>query len=108
MVLDIGNNRTIEIFDSINYTYNVAPMYYRAFQSFGEEENKGIRKLENLTGEEAKPLLEEAIEKMKGNIDAYKILNPKNGWGTYEGVLSILTQLLRWAEYAPKARFHIS
>ena len=108
MVVDIGNGRTTEIFESINYTYNVSSMYYRAFDDGSITTNvKGIRRLEKLSGGEAKPLLENAIKDMKEKPDIYKILNPENKWGNYEGALSILEQLLKWAEYAPKAIFHI-
>lgn len=109
MVVDIGNERTADVFDGINYTYNVSAMYYRAFDDGNELLNiKGIRRLEGLSGEEAKPLLEKAIKNMMRKPEIYKNLNPDNGWGNYEGALSTLEQLLKWAEYAPKARFHIS
>lgn len=109
MVVDIGNGRTAEIFDSISYTYNVSAMYYRAFDNGNTlTSSAGIRKLMNLSGREAKPLLEQAVKNMKDSPEIYKILNPENGWGDYEGALSILKKLLEWAEYAPAAIFHIS
>jgi len=114
MVIDIANGRDAEIFDGLNYTYNVSPMYVEAFKesegsiALNINKSKGIRILEGLTGEEAKPFLEKAIKKMKDEPNYYKTFNPKNGWGNYEGALSLLEQLLEWAEYAPKAKFQIT
>ena len=76
---------------SANYTYNVSPMFYEAF-----ELKDGIRDLDGKTGEDCIPLLLHAIKAMCFDPKKYKEMNPKNKWGNYEGALKLLQKLLEW------------
>ena len=101
-----------------NCTYNLAPMFEKAFatagsegwfdKAFGGAPGTGLRLLEGKTGAEALPLLEIAIKSMEAFPEEYKALNPSNGWGTYEGALETIQELLSWAVEAPLARFRVA
>jgi hypothetical protein len=49
------------------------------------------------------PKLRDAIRNMKADPEKYRLMNPSNGWGSYETCLEFLTALERdWAAH-PKA-----
>jgi hypothetical protein len=102
MIVDAGGETPGIVFDDLNYTYNVSPMYYDAFDG-----NKGVNILQGKTGEECIPWLETAIKKFKADPEKYQKLNPKNGWGDYSGALRVLEELLMWCQEAPKANMDI-
>lgn len=81
-----------------NYTYNVSPMYYKAFA--GDE---GIRGLDGCKCELAETILINAIEYMEQNKDEMIFLNPSNGWGDYWGALALLKKLQNWCISKPHA-----
>lgn len=86
MSLDIyiTAKRETEIYES-NVTYNLAKMYYKCI-----DKEKGFKKLDGMNCKEALPIVENAIRDMLVNADEYRKLNPKNGWGSYEGLLETL------------------
>jgi len=89
--LEINTGSTyIEIGESRGMTYNVSSMYNKAFELEG-----GFRGLNEMFADEAVDYLEHAINEMKSNKEEYEKLNPKNGWGNYEGAL----ELLEWLHF---------
>lgn len=78
----------------INYTFNVAPMFQLAL---GKD---GIKQLNELNREEAIELLKVGIKDMKEKPEIYKKLNPKNGWGNYEGALDVLVKILEALQHS--------
>lgn len=80
-----------------NYTYNVAPMFFKAFES-----KEGIRLLDGKEGKVALKLIENALEKME-NEEEYRFLDPSNHWGSYEGAIGLLKTLRAWCHRAPLA-----
>ena len=102
MEVDVGggNMRGIDVID-LNYTFNVSPMYYDAIGEIG------MRGLSGMGGDEAYPILVDAIKKMKDSPDKYKEMNPPNGWGNYEGALNVLEEMAKAALECPKAVFCI-
>ena len=96
MEADLGGPHMVEVKEGLNYTYNVAPMYNKAIEG-------GIRKLEGKKGKECIPILKKCIENMKADPVGYRALNPSNGWGDYEGALSVAENLLQWCEECPEA-----
>lgn len=86
-----------------NYTYNVSEMFYDALPC-----RDGIRGLNGATGAECRPLLLEAIRKMESEPAKYRAMNPRNGWGDYEGALTLLRQLYGWCEDSPEAVLVVS
>ena len=70
---------------SQNYTHNVTPMWHKAgvydalYMSDGQ-----------LVTEQYLAVLRAGIEDMKAKPEAYRELNPPNGWGKYESALGFL------------------
>ena len=87
---------------SSNYTYNVSQMFYDAFGG------EGIRALSGMRGREAATWLKGGIDRMALSPEHYMAMNPKNGWGNYEGALQLLRELREWAERYPEAIFKVS
>lgn len=81
-----------------NYTYNVSPMFYDAIAC-----PDGIRGLRGAKGRDCLPILTAAIEKMAADPEKYRTMNPKNGWGDYDGALETLRTLRAWCEQSPDA-----
>jgi hypothetical protein len=72
-----------------NYTYNVSPMWFHMFP-----EDKGMVYIDGMTGKEADIKLKEAIRLMKKNKEELIKLEPENEWGSYNGFLEFLKELL--------------
>lgn len=89
------------------YTYNVAPMYAKAF---GEVDGKsfGIRDLHEMQCIKAAPLISHAITQMMENPEEFRAMNPPNGWGNYDGALEVLRKLYGWGVEHPLAYYDVS
>lgn len=82
-----------------NYTYNVSPMYYNSFNL-----EEGLRGLHQMGCEDAIKHLNIAINKMESDPEKYRAMNPKNGWGDYEGALNFLKRIRKDCTKHPKAK----
>ena len=71
-----------------NYTYNVSEMWYAAMP------DKGIRCIYGLTGRDAVRPLRQIREYMEDNRTEMLALEPENGWGSYEGALQFVNDLI--------------
>lgn len=89
--------------EDTDYTYNVAPMFVRAFKH-----ETGIRMLNGMTGASALPLLQAAISDMESARDVYLEMNPPNGWGSYDGALALLRRLAEWCAKRPELTLVVS
>lgn len=89
MSLDVSvkARRTVEVYED-NITYNLAPMYYKCIDI-----NGGLKGLNGMKCRDAIPVLNRAIDDLIENKEEYEKLNPKNGWGSYEGLLKSLKNL---------------
>ncbi len=97
-----GENLTIiSLFDE-NYTHNVTPMWKKA----------GVYDaLYNSDGLQAKDIaktLSLGIIDMESKPDEYRLLNPENGWGDYEGALSFLVSFLIACDQHPETIIGVS
>lgn len=103
MSLDIFVNalRETEIFEA-NITYNLAPMYYKCI-----DKEKGFEALNGMSCTEALPIIQKAITDMLNNADEYRKLNPANGWGTYEVLLTNLQKLRTCCENNPDGKIEV-
>lgn len=99
MSYDIHVTKTIL---DINYTFNVAPMFQLALGK------GGIKQLNELSREKCIKLLKIGIKDMKEKPEIYKKLNPKNGWGNYEGALTTLIKILDTLEENHNAQVSIN
>lgn len=102
MTIDTGGEEPATVESGLNITYNVAPMFVRAFKF-----NNGIHLVNGIKGKDASNLISLAIGEMERDADAYVEMEPKNKWGTYRGALSLLQNLLEWCKRHPKAKLEI-
>ena len=104
MSLDISitAKREVEIYEA-NITYNLAPMYYQCI----DKEN-GLKKLDNMKCKDALKIIQNGINDMLNNAEAYRKLNPKNGWGSYEGLLAKLQEMRTCCENNPDGIINVS
>jgi len=90
--INITAKREVEIYEC-NITYNLASMYYKCI-----DKELGLKKLDNMSCKEALPIINTAIIDLLNNADEYRKLNPSNGWGSYEGLLSKLQEIRNCCE----------
>lgn len=83
MSYDISNDH-----ESFNYTYNVSGMWYDCYPE------KGIREFYGLSGKDAVPVLRKLREHMEDNAERLREMEPDNGWGTFDGALAFVTELI--------------
>jgi len=88
--------------DSPQITWNLGKMLHIALGRKG-----WIRCIENLTGSQAQPLLEEAIAWMEMFPAGHKRFNPQNGSGTYDMALEFLKELLAMSKKYPDGIFYV-
>jgi hypothetical protein len=74
--------------EDFNYTYNVSLMWYAAAP------DKGIRAHYGMTGKDALRPLRRIREYMEDNRGALLKMEPSNGWGSYEGALAFVSDLI--------------
>ena len=85
--MDTGNGHYIGI-EVDNYTYNIKIMWDTALS-----DNRTINSLNGMLAKDAISLLQRAVKDMEDNPITYRKMNPKNGWGNYEGALGVLSKL---------------
>jgi hypothetical protein len=88
-----------------NITHNLNEMAAEAgiYKHLWRPEEIGITKAEQLI----QPL-KEAVELLKKEPERFKIHNPVNGWGDYEGFVEFVTDYLKACEENPDATISIS
>lgn len=86
LTIDTGGSEPATVWDGWNYTSNIAPMWRHAGADLAEFHGKKAG--------ECAPLLAAAIERMEADPETYLAMNPPNGWGSYEGLLRALRDLL--------------
>jgi hypothetical protein len=85
-----------EVYDR-NYTSNMGQMLRQANFDWDEINGK--------TTEEALPHLERLIKALESEPDAYRALNPPNGWGDYDSFLAMLIEFVgKCREYSGVVR----
>lgn len=76
-------------------TYNLAPMFKKAIPG-------GLKALDGMLAEDAAPILLTGINDMLTFPGQFEMLNPENGWGTYQGALYFLQQFQIACRQNPK------
>lgn len=85
-----------------NYTYNTTPMIRAAAEAAGHPEFDGFqRTLDGMTGAEGQRVLMAIIGEMEANPTTYRAMNPPNGWGSYDGILGVLREMVAATPEAP-------
>lgn len=86
-----------------NYTSNCAPMWRRAMP-----ETDGLAGMDGMTAHAAGAVLRLGLERMGKDPEAYRALNPENGWGEFESTRKALVKLLEAFDSAPQAVVKVS
>jgi hypothetical protein len=81
-----------------NMTYNIWEMVNAAC-------GMTFRDMDGKKAAEVLPILQEVKTKMLAEPEKYKALEPDNGWGSYDGLLNYLYELIRGCEEIPDADF---
>lgn len=92
---------SIEVWSS-DITHNVLPMWRLAGCDKALYESEGKQAAEIL------PDLERGLAAMREEPDRFHDLNPSNGWGTYEGAVEWLANLIDVCAAHPNAVVHVS
>jgi hypothetical protein len=82
--------------DSLNYTYNAAVMWREIFPYDGQMIN-----IDGMTGEESLEKLKYGLGILKANPDKFLPLEPENKWGSYNGFMLYIKDLIDLAEKHP-------
>lgn len=82
--ISTGAGNTADVFDR-NMTSNVAPMWRKAGADIAEMDGK--------TAADCAPLLAAAVTAMEIDPAAYRLMDPPNGWGSYETCLDFLVSV---------------
>lgn len=97
--IDVGNDELTEtsLGETLNATGNLIPMWSKAgcYDALYKSDGKEVW--------EILPALEIALKDLIAKPEEYKLLNPKNGWGDYEGAVEFLDNLLYTFRRYPKA-----
>ena len=102
-IYDIGQ-ATKEGFELLweSYTHNVVPMWHKA---------KIYDELYNNDGKHPKEIvdaLRRGLKDMQEYPEEYKLLNPENGWGSYDTAMKFLSAIIVACEKYPDAIIRIS
>ena len=93
-----------EVF-SENITHNLAKMADKAgiYEALWHPEELDITKAEQLI-----EILDEGLEKLKGDPKYYQQFNSENGWGLYGNFVSFVSRVLRACKEYPKGKVETS
>ncbi len=89
----------------INATHNLTKMAAEAllYRPLWRPDESGIEKAGDLI-----PALEAGIARMESEPDYFRLFNPENGWGDYDGFLEVLRHLLKGCRDHPEASVYAS
>jgi hypothetical protein len=83
-----------------NYTSNCGPMWRKAGADLGEFDGKPAG--------ECAPILAAAIDAMEAEPEVYRAMNPSNGWGDYDSLVTSLKRLLKGFQDNPHLIVYVS
>lgn len=88
-----------------NITHNLGKMAAAAniYQAMWRPEEIGATRAKDIA-----PLLQAGLEKLRSDPDAFRIHNPSNGWGDYDGLVRFTAAYLEACERFPEAAIRIS
>lgn len=80
-----------------NYTHNVGPMLNAALVATGTVPAEGLtwwRRLDGLDGATGAVMLAAALGELVARPDVYQPMSPPNGWGSYDGIVDMLREMV--------------
>lgn len=104
-----------ECSESLNYTYNVADMWLEILK-IAEKESKSyffkstdkMINIDGSTGNQSVIPLNYALSVLSGLPQKFIAMNPENGWGSYNGLMDYIVNLLLLAHKHPTWIWHSS
>lgn len=87
---------------SFNATHNLTEMWTEAGCFDALYNSDGIK------AKHIRPFLEKGLKLMIIKSDSFKKLNPENGWGSYEGAVKFLENVINACLENKESRVHIS
>lgn len=100
LTIDTGGAEPATVWDGWNCTSNVAPMWRLAGADLADFHGK--------PASECLPALRAAVVDMQDQPAKYLLLNPENGWGSYETLIPALQDLVTAFADHPKATVVVS
>lgn len=94
LAVDTGGPEPAYVGNDWNCTSNLALMWRAA--------GADLASFEGRTAGECAPILRTAVERLLAEPDRFRTMNPPSGWGTYEGLVTSLEELL--ADYGRHPR----
>lgn len=90
---------------SFNITHNLNTMADKAgiYEHMWRPEELGFSRAGELVEG-----LEVGLQQLQTKPDYFKTFNPENGWGTYEGLLKVVTDYLAACKHFPNACLYVS
>jgi hypothetical protein len=101
----VGVNRN-EVFWR-NYTSNVGGMFGKASVGIWYDENI-VPRYKDFPCPVMKAVAKLIIRSMRSDPGTYEAMNPKNGWGDYDGALKFMRAIYRACHRNPDGVFYIS
>lgn len=101
LAIDTGKGPLCDVIEIGNYTSNVGPMWRDALQG------RLLREFHGSPCSEAAGPLAEAVKRMENEPERYKLMEPSNGWGDYDGALTYLRRLAEMCAEHPKCYIQI-
>ena len=95
--IDTGAGNMAQCGEIGGMTYNVSPMYVKAV-------GNTLSSFNGMDASESIPALVAGVAAMESDPEAYRAMNPPNGWGDYEVALDYLRKLLKACQDHPLAR----
>jgi hypothetical protein len=99
--IDTGSEEPSTVVELGNYTSNVSPMWCAALGG------TLLREYHGAPCSEAAGPLAEAVKRMEADPETYKLMNPANNWGDYDGALAYLRRLAEACAKHPMCTIHI-
>lgn len=100
--IDTGSDTLATVVEVGNYTSNVAGMWRKALGG------ESLSDFDGRNAGESVEVLAAAVAWMEADPDAYRAMDPDNGWGRYEGASDYLTALLGACREHPKCQIRVS
>jgi hypothetical protein len=81
--------------ESFNCTYNLGDMWREVYPG------EGLVEIEGMSGRVAELKVKVALDALKSDPERFEKLNPANGWGSYEGFVRFLENILGYCKEKP-------
>jgi hypothetical protein len=96
--------KTNEVFE-YNITHNLGRMAQKAdlYSALWRPDEIGCKYAKDITG-----MLERGLKRLKKDPEGFKKLNPENGWGSYEGLVTFVELYLNACMEYPDAEIEVS